>query len=236
MMKKNTQAGNVLFLILIAVALFAGLSYVVTQSTRSSPAGAGREKVLLQLNQVHNYSVNIKTALSRVLTNGGSFETLSFEDVRFVDDYTNTNCVSETCRIFSSLGGGALWAEPPEGFNDGTDYIFSGHSQVKGIGQDSPGNADAAELLLIVPNLSESTCLAVHAHLNGGAVTPIPEDSSGCLVDTAASNFFYQGEFTGANIVEDSGNPDAFKARYEGCVRCPGTPPSFHFYSVISPR
>jgi hypothetical protein len=230
------QSGNVLFLILIAVALFAALSFVVTQSTRSTPGGVGKEKTLLQLNQVHNYGVNIKTAVSRLLTNGGSFDRLSFEDARFSADYTNPNCSTDSCRVFTSIGGSATWAEPPEGFNDGSDYIISGHSQVKGIGIDAPADPAAAELLLIVPNVSESTCLAINTTLNGGETTPIPNDSSGCIVDTGAANFYYRGSFTGANVVEDTADPNAFKARYEYCVRCPGAPDTYHFYSVISPQ
>jgi len=231
-----SQNGNVLFLILIAVALFAGLSYVVTQSTRSSPGGVGKEKTLLQLNQVHNYAVNVKTAVSRILTNGGSFVSLSFEDSKFTADYTNPNCTRDDCKVFKSTGGGATWAEPPDGFNDGSDYILTGHNQVKGLGVDAPGDPSAAELLLIVPNISESTCLAINTTLNGGDVTTIPDDSSGCLVDTGAADFYYAGTFTGANVVEDTSNLDAFKSRYEYCVRCPGAPATYHFYSVISPQ
>lgn len=53
------RSGNVLFLILIAVALFAALSYVVAHSGRSSAGSTSRELAKLQAAQILGYFTSL---------------------------------------------------------------------------------------------------------------------------------------------------------------------------------
>lgn len=62
----KNQQGNVLFLILIAVALFAALSYAVTSSTRAGGGNANNEKTNLQISQMHQYAAALNGAAQRL--------------------------------------------------------------------------------------------------------------------------------------------------------------------------
>jgi type II secretory pathway pseudopilin PulG len=81
----NKSAGNVLFLILIAVALFAALSYVVTQSTRTSGRDVTAEKAKLvaarYLQKINEYVV----AINRLKLSG------SYDQVLFDNSAPNYN-------------------------------------------------------------------------------------------------------------------------------------------------
>ena len=70
-----------LFLILIAVALFAALSYAVTQSSRSGSGDANSEKSLVSGAEVTQYPAGVRTAIVRmVISNNISVDQLYFDD------------------------------------------------------------------------------------------------------------------------------------------------------------
>lgn len=68
--KNKTQSGNVLFLILIAVALFAGLGYAVTSSLSGAPASVEDEKQKLDQAVLNNCEAAINLALLRLRNMG----------------------------------------------------------------------------------------------------------------------------------------------------------------------
>lgn len=112
------QNGNVLFLILIAVALFAALSYSITASTRSGGGNTGSEKVDLQVSQLFQYASGIENAILRLrVSHGCDASQISFERTPFDGSditYVNANSPANfRCHVFHPNGGGQSYIEYP---------------------------------------------------------------------------------------------------------------------------
>lgn len=72
MCQKRSQRGNILFLILLAVILFAALSYAVTSSMRGGGNNAAKESAQTEASHILNYFTQIDTAVQRMMMTGGS--------------------------------------------------------------------------------------------------------------------------------------------------------------------
>lgn len=112
-MNRKAQSGNVLFLILIAVALFAALSYAVTSSNRTGATGINDEKAELAAATILQWLAYVDAAVLRLNARGIAFEDISFVyNAKYfggapLNNYANnTRCTSDSCRIFMPDGGG----------------------------------------------------------------------------------------------------------------------------------
>lgn len=65
MKKKTGNSGNALFLILIAVALFAALTYVIAQSSRSGAGSTEHEWTKMVQSQIDNVTLAISSTIMR---------------------------------------------------------------------------------------------------------------------------------------------------------------------------
>mgnify|MGYP000320069625 CR=1 FL=1 len=107
----KTQRGNILFLILLAVVLFAALSYAVTQSTRGGGSDASSEKAQAQASEILNYFAQMDAAVQRMMLTGGvkDYELNFYQQTSHKFIYgasDNTNCTEARCRVFDPAGGG----------------------------------------------------------------------------------------------------------------------------------
>jgi hypothetical protein len=135
-MRKISEQGNILFLILIAVALFAALSYAVTQSTRGG-GDTGAEQVRMQAAQIVNYTSAIHVAIARMklITGCGELE-ISFEN-SLISGYVNANApIDKSCHVFHKNGGGVSILEYVPGTN--YSFFYTGNMYVSGVGTGSP--------------------------------------------------------------------------------------------------
>lgn len=159
--KRRSERGNVLFLILIAVALFAALSYVVTQSTRSGGGSTEREKNILSSAQMTQYPTALRTAIIRMVLGGVGVENIFFNTPE------NFALVSTTrWLVFHPQGGGATFQEAPSDLsvtgNSALNWTFNAEVRIPGIGIDDAGGSD---LIAFLPGVSDGVCRQVNEEL-----------------------------------------------------------------------
>lgn len=101
------SSGNVLFLILIAVLLFAALSYAVTKSTRGGGAGSKKEEVSVQAAAIMQYFSTLDVAVQRMIMSGVPLENLDWSASGInTSNSANSLCSTSACKVFDPAGGG----------------------------------------------------------------------------------------------------------------------------------
>lgn len=93
------QRGNILFLILLAVVLFAALAYAVTSSMRGGGNDSSKENAKLAASQLMNYATLVENAVMRM-----SFSTPP-QNIQYWTG-ANSGCTTTSCRLFHPDGGG----------------------------------------------------------------------------------------------------------------------------------
>lgn len=202
---RQNEAGNVLFLILIAVALFAALSYAVTQSTRSGGGGADGETTLVNSAQLTQYPASVRTSIVRMVIGGADVNTLEFNPpADFGNCTTGAPGVFPRC-VFHPTGGGATYAKAPgDLMAQGTPgtWIFNAENEINLIGTTVGGDApDAttADIIAFLPGVSDGLCSRVNEELG----------ISGSVIETginftSASNMISTG--SGTSILATASN------------------------------
>ncbi|MEM9468899.1 MAG: hypothetical protein AAF988_01935 [Pseudomonadota bacterium] len=241
---KQTEQGNVLFLILIAVALFAALSYAVTQSTRSGGGSAERETSILNSAAMTQYPASLRTSLVRMVLAGTSVSALEFNSPSDFGSLT-----SDSNGVFHPNGGGAVFQQAQGDLMDngaqGT-WTFNANFNVPQIGLST--ESDGNDIIAFLPGVSSSICERVNSEFNispSGCTTTsgnIPDlDSSATSGDIdnlmdESYNFTDETDTADTSTIQGQGCT-AFSGQPSGCFNDVGaTPDRFVFYSVLLER
>tara|TARA_B100000686_G_scaffold345572_1_gene430429 strand:- start:51 stop:740 length:690 start_codon:yes stop_codon:yes gene_type:complete len=222
----KNERGNALFLILIAVALFAALSYAVTNSGRGG-GGIDREQASLAASQIMQFGASVEQALLRMRISGSvPVSEMDFRsDQRTLENGTaqpfeNSNCTTVDCQLFHAQGGGvtyqtfdqfastAPWAgtSTARGHND----ILIGN--VEGLGSDLP------ELILRVFILDPEVCVEINR------MAGLPANPT--LNLTGQTEYRAVGDFTASLTATDAWTFDGDLAGKNQF--CAGDPASYH--------
>lgn len=207
----KNQSGNVLFLILIAVVLFAALSYAVTSSQRGGGTSISKDKAKANAAALLQYGTTLRNAVMRVkISNGCTDYTLDFSNPVFMQlngallMIANSDAPSnKTCHIFDTMGGNANPTIANQDSIDRNLNIYAtwpkyGHYlinllQLRGVGTDGPaGTASANDIVLWLDRVDKETCIAINDLVgvsNPSGNPPIATWGGGSTLPYGPSNF-----------------------------------------------
>lgn len=239
----SRQSGNVLFLILIAVILFAALSYAVTFSTRSGTGNAASEKSKLLASQIVQYLSEVETAIMRLrLANGCTENEISFENP-IVSGYANSSApVDKRCNVFDPAGGGVSWQDPPLAALDSTysamanygHYYFTSSSCVPYLGHgvdDCHLTAEDYDLMGTLMYLKLNVCQEINRRLRG---SPDPVHDENAIWRYAAK---FDGTYTTTMVRVDPARPSDLSLCVDPDNAAEQQPAnSYHFFHVLIAR
>lgn len=170
--------GNILFLILLAIVLFAALSYAVTGGmVVKEDQRISTEKAQAASSSIVNYATLLENSINRIRLSNGCTETqINFQTAS--NGYSNGNApVDEKCNLFSPSGGGMGWQIPDmnwlrvaDGSEDATfgQWFFPyGTLCINGIGSATCSNlASEKDIQVQLRYVSDKVCSAINAQLN----------------------------------------------------------------------
>jgi len=133
------------------VALFAAVSYAVTQSTRSGSGTADAEKALLSGATMTQYPTAMRTSIIRMVLGGTDVSNIVF------DAPANFGSVSDLeAAVFHPTGGGAVFQQAPADVMAGAtqgNWFYNANWDIPLIGLDGAGGND---VIAFLPDVSSS--------------------------------------------------------------------------------
>lgn len=201
--------GNALFLILIAVALFAALSYAVTNSGRGG-SGIDREKADILAAQIFNEAAAIQSAYQRLEIIGGYDQVLFNDSAETTSGtcYDGGNTVSagscHTIGVFNAENGivAPFWSEDmrdPE-FSASQTNIWNWNSRPLYINSVDIGTS-ASDEYIVIRAIRDEVCEAINRKVNNDPT--INTYSNGASPD-GVSKIAYDIDGTFGSLVANS--------------------------------
>ncbi len=229
----NTQSGNVIFYILIAVSLLAALSFAVSQGGRGSGTQLSAERARLYASEILEYANIISSAVAQTKLRGAAETELCFDHASWgASDYDHAGCVDTLNRIFHPSGAGIDWTNAPTEAMDPAAtpdnlWHFYGDNEIEKIGT-TTGTAASSDLILLVDELSLPVCQQINTLLGITAANTAPP------TDSAFGSTRYVGAFGYTATIGDEDT--ALEGQNAACFEKTGGTPEYAFYKVLIAR
>lgn len=182
----NTQNGNVLFLILIAVALFAVLSYAVSQSTRGGGGNTNQENADLAASEILQQATAIRQGFERLRARGCSVNQINFANEVFrnidgnITPQTNTLApIDGSCDVYGANGAGVIPQLLKSGYHSDTASCSSPSTNLlpgtmmTRVQQMPTQGTNRNDIVVVSPGIRDDVCRRINEKINGTSNQPL---------------------------------------------------------------
>lgn len=206
----SSQRGNVLFIILLAIALFAALSYAALQGSRSGTAGMTDEQARMAAQEIISYGNTMQTRAQQLRLQGCLDTQLDFANPVWarVDGLLlthepghNPNAPASGCSIFENTlakvfnDAHVYWPD----INSCGGCTALGTSRIIRLILPGVGTAAGEDLVYRLAYVREEVCIAINKSL--GITNPSDKPPH---VTNTSTTMAYDGDYTGAQVAVDS--------------------------------
>ncbi len=227
------QNGNVIFIILVAVALFASLTYAVMQSgSSSSGGGADKETMSLKVTELISQANAISTLAGRLCSMKYVDQLHMNADAYNESDTTyppgGGTSTGSTMGIFSTERGIPNAYPPIEIFDPGSETSWRLKYQIS-MSYNSFGShigTTANDEVLWLPGISHEACQEINRSVHG--TTSIPNYASG-----GPCNRFYNQATRWGTYNSGSGECSRYDVGYKPPVCVGPGPGSYWFVHIV---
>lgn len=227
---RKNERGNVLFYILIAIALLATLSYAVTQSTRGGSQGVTTERNTLLAGEIISYGDALANTVGQLRLRGCTKEQISFDN-NFNSLYVNASApANNSCHVFHPDGGGMTYQNVNDAAltSSGTGIYFDGSMEIENVGT-TCASATCSDLVFFVRDVTAAMCVTLNEELG------ITNPSGNPPADNAFDFDPFTGSYTYDLSIGDTAGSANVAARKSGCVQeTAGN--TYAFYRVLIAR
>ena len=208
----QSESGNVLFYVLIAVALLAALSFTIAESTRSSVSGMDEEHAALIATEIISIANNTTNAVAELRLQGCGEDQLSFATPKVAGRYANTKApADQSCHIYG-VSGGNLNYQPINSLADANTaaaWQITGDLDVEQIGTNCV-DGTCNELLIIATNINISICEQINRLV-------LEIGSAGMPQQALATPTDFEGNYVYEDTIGDEGGSIALAGQRAGC-------------------
>lgn len=181
----KNQSGSVIIWILVLIALFGALSFVISRGNRTGAGQLTEQKAKLAATEMIEYADLVRRTVQTMVINGIPLNNLDFSmynlynlgGANLPNLYNNSLCTSNACKVFSPAGGGLtprqfyaygkatpVWTDPTLSKPGSVSF---GLYRVEGFG------TSASEILMRISVIHPDICAALNKMADvQGSVSP----------------------------------------------------------------